>query len=537
MTDILIAKAQTAAEEEKAMPWKQAVRTFWRGGLFSMGLSVALIMEGYDIGLLKAFYGHPAFLESFGSIGPNGKLLITADWQAGLSNAVSAGQVCGLLLNGWASYTFGYRRTYICAMTAMIATIFIPVFAVNLPMLLAGNFINGIPWGVFQTLTTAYAAEICPMALRAHLTSFVNICWASGLFIAAAVVRGTISIPSQWGWRVPYILQWLWPVPLLVVAWFAPESPWWLARNGRREEARKSIIRTAPPGYFSSEDVDARMALMDHTFQIELEETKKASLFNCFKGTNFRRLEICCVVWSVQYWCGQPMTGYSSYFLQNAGLSTDTAFSLNLGNYSLLIFGTLVVWSYVYKIGRRRIYLVGQALMALELGIIGILGCIPQSSSVSYGIGALMLLLNLTFACTVGPVCYTIVAELPSAEVRAQTIVLARASYVISGIINAQITPRMLSLEQWNWGSKCGFFFLGTNILSFTYCYFRLPESRGRSYGELDVLFLNKVPARKFKTTKVEEFEAHDAEPLETAYVDQKLETEHVERRNQERKG
>jgi hypothetical protein len=34
------------------------------------------------------------------------------------------------------------------------------------------------------------------------------------------------------------------------------------------------------------------MALMDHTFQIELEETKKASLFNCFKGTNFRRLEI-----------------------------------------------------------------------------------------------------------------------------------------------------------------------------------------------------------------------------------------------------
>lgn len=53
MTDILIAKAQTAAEEEKAMPWKQAVRTFWRGGLFSMGLSVALIMEGYDIGLVS----------------------------------------------------------------------------------------------------------------------------------------------------------------------------------------------------------------------------------------------------------------------------------------------------------------------------------------------------------------------------------------------------------------------------------------------------------------------------------------------------
>lgn len=62
----------------------------------------------------------------------------------------------------------------------MIGTIFIPVFAVSLPMLLAGNFICGLPWGIFQTLTTAYAAEICPMALRAHLTSFVNICWAFG---------------------------------------------------------------------------------------------------------------------------------------------------------------------------------------------------------------------------------------------------------------------------------------------------------------------------------------------------------------------
>lgn len=87
--------------------------------------------------------------------------------------------------------------------------------------------------------------------------------------------------------------------------------------------------------------------------------------------------------------------------------------------------------------------------MAAQLGCIGILGCVQPSISVSYGIGALMLVLNLTFACTVGPTCYTIVAELPSAEVRAQTIVLARASYVISGIINSQLTPRMLSVGDW----------------------------------------------------------------------------------------
>lgn len=44
----------------------------------------------------------------------------------------------------------------------------------------------------------------------------------------------------------------------------------------------------------------------------------------------------------------------------------------------------------------------------------------------------------------------------------------------------------------------------GTNILSLVYSDFRLPETKGRSYGELDVLFFKKVPARKFKTTAVD---------------------------------
>jgi MFS family permease len=106
----------------------------------------------------------------------------------------------------------------------MIGTIFILVFAQSIEMLMAGGILCGIPWGVFQTLTTSYAAEICPMAIRGHLTSFVNICWASGLFIAACVVRGTISIQNEWGWRLPYMLQWVWPVPLFLVCLFAPES-------------------------------------------------------------------------------------------------------------------------------------------------------------------------------------------------------------------------------------------------------------------------------------------------------------------------
>jgi MFS family permease len=132
-------------------------------------------------------------------------------------------------------------------MASMIGTIFILVFAQSIEMLMAGGILCGIPWGVFQTLTTSYAAEICPMAIRGHLTSFVNICWASGLFIAACVVRGTISIENEWGWRLPYMLQWVWPVPLFLICLFAPESKPTMCKSRSKLTDRSMVVMPSRP--------------------------------------------------------------------------------------------------------------------------------------------------------------------------------------------------------------------------------------------------------------------------------------------------
>lgn len=56
----------------------------------------------------------------------------------------------------------------------------------------------------------------------------------------------------------------------------------------------------------------------------------------------------------------------------------------------------------------------------------------------------------------------------------------------------------------WNWGAKAGLFYAGTNLLCNIWCWFRLPETKDRTFGEVDLLFDNKVPARKFKHTKVD---------------------------------
>jgi hypothetical protein len=56
----------------------------------------------------------------------------------------------------------------------------------------------------------------------------------------------------------------------------------------------------------------------------------------------------------------------------------------------------------------------------------------------------------------------------------------------------------------WGWGAKTALFYAGTNLLCMIWCWFRLPETKDRTFGEIDLLFEHKVPARKFKSTSVD---------------------------------
>jgi SP family general alpha glucoside:H+ symporter-like MFS transporter len=95
-------------------------------------------------------------------------------------------------------------------------------------------------------------------------------------------------------------------------------------------------------------------------------------------------------------------------------------------------------------------------------------------------------------------------AELSSTRLRAKTIVLSRNLYNIGGIVVNVLSNYQLSPTAWNWGAKTGFFWAGSCVFCITWVFFRLPEPKGRTYGELDILFEQGVPARKFKSTTVD---------------------------------
>lgn len=117
---------------------------------------------------------------------------------------VQVGSIIGLYLNGWISAKIGYRKTMLGALVLMVAFIFLPFFAQNVETILAGAILQGIPWGVFQTLTVTYASEVMPTNLRAYLTTYVNLCWVMGQLIAAGVLKGCSGIEGQWSYRIPF---------------------------------------------------------------------------------------------------------------------------------------------------------------------------------------------------------------------------------------------------------------------------------------------------------------------------------------------
>jgi MFS transporter, SP family, general alpha glucoside:H+ symporter len=337
--------------------------------------------------------------------------------------------------------------------------------------------------------------------------------WGVGQIICSGVLRSLLSRKDEWSYRIPFALQWMWIPPLLVGLSFAPESPWWLTRKARYNDARKALTSLTPTS--SADQIDQTLSMMRHTDEVEKEISSGTSYLDCFKGVNLRRTEITCVTWVIQASCGASLIGYSAYFFQQAGLPTTVSFDFSIGNYGIAIVGVFISWFAMTYLGRRTIYVGGLACLCIVMFTVGFVS-LSHTTAASYATGTLLLVFTLTYDITIGTLAYSLVTEIPSSRLRTKTIVLARALYNCQGIINGVITPYMLNPDFWNWKGKAGFFWGGLGSVYLVWAYFRLPEPKGRTYEEIDILFEQKVSARNFKSMQVNLFHVDNHTNLET---------------------
>lgn len=280
----------------------------------------------------------------------------------------------------------------------------------------------------------------------------------------------------------------------------------WLVRHGKIDQARDALIRlrskNGPPN-----EVEETLAMIIHTNELEVQQTAGTSYADCFKTpVDRRRTELTIMTWLIQQTSGSPMIGWGTYFMTHVGLSNNDAYSLGVAQSAFGFIGTVGSWFLMPHFGRRTLYIWGQAVMFVGLMIIGGLGIPKLAAGTGWGTGALMLILTFVYDFTVGPVCYSLVAELPSTRLRIKTVVLSRNVYNVAGIIIGVLQPRFMNQTAWNWGGKTAFFWGGLNLLGLIWTYFRLPEPKGLTYADLDILFENNVSARDFKKVHIDAY-------------------------------
>lgn len=120
-------------------------------------------------------------------------------------------------------------------------------------------------------------------------------------------------------------MQWLWPVIILIGLPFAPESPYWLVRRGRKEDARKAL--EALSSSKNAPDIDQVLLGVEQTDLLEQEFEATTNYRDLFKGVNRVRTEITIMVYLIQVIAGNPLIGYANYFFEQAGLNAADAFN------------------------------------------------------------------------------------------------------------------------------------------------------------------------------------------------------------------
>jgi len=238
--------------------------------------------------------------------------------------------------------------------------------------------------------------------------------------------------------------------------------------------------------------------MLIRTNQLELEEKSQGTYFDCFRGANLRRTEICCAVWAIQSLNGSNM---GAFFFEQAGLNSKQSFDMGVGGTGLNFVGCVFSFWMISKYGRRPLFMYDLFAQTVIMWIIGFIGLSPNasSSSLSFAQAGLVTFWNFVWQISNASVTYPIIGEVSATRLRGKTVSIGMGAYALCIVALTVATPYMLNPTALNWRGKTALFYGGLSTICTVWCWFRLVETKGRTYEELDLMFVRGLKTREFK--------------------------------------
>ncbi|KAI9743874.1 MAG: hypothetical protein M1818_002608 [Claussenomyces sp. TS43310] len=464
--------------KEPAMPVLQTLKKHHGAFFTSAAVNVGAVLFGFDTGVAGGIVALASFKSDFQLADPKNanKLAHSSSNIVALLNAGAFfGAIAPSLLTKWIG-----RRHMLTIAGVFFLIGGILQTAANYPslsMIYGGRVLAGFGVGIISNTAPVFVAECAPKELRGIMMSVFEMFLVSGGMLAYWTVYGCSrnlkATPKQW--RIPLSLQVILAGIVLISSLFLPESPRYLAQQGKWDQCAKSLsyLRGASP---RDPGIIEEMAEIKTQIEEEAAITKGRTIKELFIHGNIQRLGWGMGVAFFAMWCGHnAILYYGPTVFAEIGFKGQNASLLASGVFTCLKFGCTILFilSGVHIFRRKTMFVVGAFFMGACLFALGaVLATYPPSSK---GNGS---------SSPSGKGMWVYMGEIFPMRVRDYgmaccAMIIWSMNYVVS-----KIAPTVILHIGW----KTWMVFGSTNIAGMIFAFF-LPETKGVGLEDMDVLF------------------------------------------------
>ncbi len=444
--------------------------------LVCMVAALGGLLFGYDTGVIN------------GAIGPlKAHFTLDANREGWATGCALLGCAIGAALAGVLSDWLGRKKVLILSAILFLISAVGTALPKNITTFIIYRIIGGLGVGAASMSSPMYIAEISPARIRGRMVSVNQFAIVTGFLVVYFVnyfiaLQGDQMWNEESGWRWMFGSESLPALLLLVLLFFVPESPRWLTKQNRSDEALEILTRVDGAEYAKTELLEIKDAIAHESGSLRqlLQPGMKIVL-------------VIGIVLAVL----QQVTGinvflyFGTEIFKKMGSGTNAALlqTVVVGVVNLS-FTIIAIWT-VDKLGRKPLMIIGAAGMGISLLAMGLASYFGRTE-----LWLLLFILGYIacFALSVGPVTWVILSEIFPTRIRGRAMAIATVCLWVANYVVSQTFPMM---DENNWllekfHHAFPFWLYGVFCVVLVVFVRRfVPETKGRTLEEIEKYWMN----------------------------------------------